>query len=137
MTDDEKARDQYKVLTDHYFHEGNLMLKRNQFFVALNFSLFTALSIALGKEMLPPTSLLMLIICLMGAIMSVMWIIMTRRAELYIDARVKQMRKLEAKLEYKIATALSLGKNWSSSRLFMLLGFLFCLCWPLFYWSTQ
>jgi hypothetical protein len=99
----DNLRHEYDIATRHYFYEGELMLKRNQFFVALNLGIFTIMGYVARDEnsfglLIPVT---MPALCLLGALISKYWIVMTRRASCYIISRVTRIREIEEELGYK------------------------------------
>jgi len=140
MTADEnsekKLRDEYDILTKHYFHEGTLMLTRNQFFIAVNFGLFTIMGF-LSKEShdtqfrIPG---LLPLLCILGLTISLFWANMTARARSYIKLRVGRMKEIEDQLGYEILLRLEkeqhqCQKSLSTSTLFISLGFAFAMLW--------
>jgi len=133
-----RFKDEYEFLTRHYFFEGDLMLKRNQFFVALNLSLFTILGFLSqdNTASMNYTHYLFPIFCGVGAIISFFWTTMTLRARWYIEARVERIKIIEEQLGYLImyphnkASAKWYAKppTWA---LFVILGYTFAVSWIL------
>lgn len=139
VTDDptaEQLRDEYEILSRHYFHEGNMMLKRNQFFVALNLGLFTIVGFLYGKQagLSNVTPILLLILCSLGTIISLFWTMMTWRASWFIRSRVERMKEIEDTLKYNILRRSQLkDARWyekpSTWLLFIILGYIFAGLW--------
>jgi hypothetical protein len=130
----ENLRHEYDITTRHYFYEGELMLKRNQFFVALNLGIFTIMGFVGRDEngfgMLLPVTLPSL--CLLGALISKYWIVMTRRASCYILARVTRIKEIEDELGYKTMNGLLNMKADAEPPtriLFVRLGYTFMWAW--------
>ena len=114
----------------HYFYEGDVMLKRNQFFMALNLSLFTIMGFLAQEN----KTYLLSIFCFFGAVISFFWTLMTRRANWYIESRVEKIRNIEEQLGYMIMC--SFDKKdvaWSAKPstwiLFVFLGYAFVIAW--------
>ena len=129
---------EYELLTRHYMHEGDLMLKRNQFFIALNFGLFTLIGVLYkenaNNQFLAFAPYFYPILCTLGFVMSVFWAIMTKRASWYIIARVSRLKDLEGDLNYQIMTRIQSQKgvlsDWFSTwKLFIYMGIILAGFW--------
>jgi len=134
----ENLKHEYDIATRHYFYEGELMLKRNQFFVALNLGIFTIMGFVSpgenGLVLLIP--IILPVLCLLGALISKYWIVMTRRASYYIMSRVARIREIEEELGYKtmnISLNLKADAEPATSVLFVRLGHIFMWGWMILF----
>lgn len=134
-----QLKDEYQFLMDHYFYEGGTMLRRNQFFVALNLGLFTILGFLSGDNTsVNFTPVLLPMLCVLGAFISLSWTIMTWRANWYIEARVQRVRDIEERVGYEIMRVFDKrDAKWhtkpSTWILFIVLGYIFAVSWAILF----
>ena len=112
------------------------MLKRNQFFVALNLGLFAIIGLLYkeGTLLINIAPQFLPILCGLGATISLFWTFMTWRARYYIKDRRERLEEIEKLVGYDILHRTKrentpmVGKleTWI---LFLVLGYLFVTLW--------
>ena len=130
----ELLKHEYEIATQHYFFEGEIMLKRNQFFVALNLGLFSVVGFLISDNntfsFISPSILIAM--SSLGIIISFFWTRMTKRASLYVMSRVNRIKDIEKSLGYNLMQNPPL-LSWNSKPgtwlLFIFLGYIFIIVW--------
>lgn len=142
MSVEHNPEEEYRLITDHIFHEVKLQLDRNKFFVGINFTLFAALGYFI-KDIFGNSSVISInsdigrfsvVIPILGLFISMFWVGINRKVESHLYLRVIRANELEKLLSYKIYISNTMSRSRRIQGpagwiIYESIGYLFALIW--------